>query len=34
MIYLLLALLFILAPTGCSTLTGMGAGLWVLEWER
>ena len=34
MIYLLLALLFILAPAVRSTLTGMGSGLSVIEQER
>lgn len=34
MVYLLLALLFILVPAVRSTVTGMGAGLSVLEQER
>ena len=34
MIYLLLALLFVLAPAVRSTVTGMGSGLSVLEQER
>lgn len=34
MVYLLLALLFILAPTVRSTVTGMGSGLSVIEQER
>lgn len=34
MVYLLLALLFILAPAVRSTVTGMGSGLSVIEQER
>ena len=34
MVYLLLALLFILAPSVRSTVTGMGSGLSVIEQER
>ena len=34
MVYLLLALLFVLAPAVRSTVTGMGSGLSVLEQER